>query len=179
GRCVFYEDYHYPVANASVLDLSKAIGAARSAERLPVDSRGALLDKAAEDFTYSQEVLEHTVRLTGMPVTLVQTLLSEIPQWLRQVPEMARGRFTTNGQKEALREQISAGKYWKLLSSLVLLCGHTRQRSALSGAGRRQPGLHGCAVYSESLAQGCHRATGCESAALRRIGPQFLQPGLF
>jgi acyl-CoA reductase-like NAD-dependent aldehyde dehydrogenase len=122
GRCVFYEDYHYQVANASVLDLSKAIGAARSAERPPGASRGALLDKAAEDFTYTQEVLEHTVRLTGMPVTLVQTLLSEIPQWLRQVPEMARGRFTTNGQKEALREKISAGKYWKLLSSLEGFC---------------------------------------------------------
>lgn len=122
GRCVFYEDYHYQVANANLLDLSKAIGAARSAERPPVSSRGALLNKAAEHFTYAQEVLEHTVRLTGMPVTLVQALLSEIPQWLRQVPEIARGRFTTNGQNEALREKISPGKYSKLLSPLDGFC---------------------------------------------------------
>jgi len=122
GRCIFYEHYHYQVANASPLDLSKAIGAARSAERIPIETREVILNRAAENFSYQQEDLEHTVRLTGMPVSLVQTLLSEIPQWLRQVPQVARARFTSSKEKEVFSQEISPGQYWKLLSPLEGFC---------------------------------------------------------
>jgi acyl-CoA reductase-like NAD-dependent aldehyde dehydrogenase len=116
GRCVFYEDYPYQVANASLLDLSKAIGAARSAEYIPIETRETILKRAAENFSYQQEDLEHTVRLTGMPITLVQRLLAEIPQWLRQVAEITRTRFPSYGEDEILRQEISPGRFWKLLS---------------------------------------------------------------
>ena len=93
GFSPYYEGYQYSIANASSLDISRAIGLARKAEIPSFLERADYLERAADLFSYSQPHLEHTVRMTGMPIRVVRRLLDQIPQWLRQVSLSARTRY--------------------------------------------------------------------------------------
>jgi acyl-CoA reductase-like NAD-dependent aldehyde dehydrogenase len=85
GSSLFYPDYTYQTANAGPLDIASAIGLARSAGRPDLQERIKFLSKAAESFTYDQGHLDHSVRMTGMPVRLVEALYRQIPEILRGV----------------------------------------------------------------------------------------------
>jgi hypothetical protein len=99
SRSNFYPEYSYRISSAGALDIASAIGAARQAERETIPQRITLLEKAAGIFSFSQEDVDHAVRMTGMPVTLVTNHFSEIPDILRTIPQQIRTRFTQVGQE--------------------------------------------------------------------------------
>jgi acyl-CoA reductase-like NAD-dependent aldehyde dehydrogenase len=89
----FYAGYQAEVAQAGALEVSAAIGSARRAERLTFPERRECLERAAQSFTVSQADIEHAVKMTGVPVTHVESLFSHIPHWLREVPAVLAQRF--------------------------------------------------------------------------------------
>jgi acyl-CoA reductase-like NAD-dependent aldehyde dehydrogenase len=97
GSSIFYDDYRYLTASAERRDISYAIGCARSAQRPSLKERLASLEKAAQTFTYSNQHLEHTVRMTGMPIRVVEDFYKQIPDLLRSVPRGAASRFGRTG----------------------------------------------------------------------------------
>ena len=112
----FYPGYTYRIARAGSLDIASAIGAARQAERGTITERLTLLEKAAGVFSYSQEDVEHSVRMTGMPIRLVSDHFAEIPEILRTIPHQISTRFTQIGHENPLlAEKISHGFYKALV----------------------------------------------------------------
>jgi acyl-CoA reductase-like NAD-dependent aldehyde dehydrogenase len=112
----FYPEYTYQLASARSLDVASAIGAARQAERGTIAERIARLEEAAGIFSYSQEDIEHAVRMTGMPIRLVSGHFAEIPEILRSIPRQIRTRFSQIGHENPfLAEKISAAYYKALI----------------------------------------------------------------
>jgi acyl-CoA reductase-like NAD-dependent aldehyde dehydrogenase len=110
SRPVFYPDYTVLTPQASLLDVSQAIGAARQAERLDFAASAALLGRAAEQFNFTPALIRHTVRTTGLPYAVVRELLGEIPLWLREVPRLLAARFRPlPGQPGSLAESLPGG----------------------------------------------------------------------
>jgi acyl-CoA reductase-like NAD-dependent aldehyde dehydrogenase len=109
-QCVspFYPGYAYQVANAGPLDVASAIGAARQADRGTLANRTEWLRRAAAAISYDRSDLEHTVRLTGAPVSQVAELLADIPHILRQVSAFLEGRFTRLGVEDPHQAEIIA-----------------------------------------------------------------------
>jgi acyl-CoA reductase-like NAD-dependent aldehyde dehydrogenase len=93
----YYPGYSYRVATASTLDVSRSIGAARSAEVQNLSNRAACLARAADLFAYTQEDLVWSVRMTGMPLGLLSKLYDQIPEILRAVPGLLQDRFKGTG----------------------------------------------------------------------------------
>lgn len=93
----FYGDYKFQVSNAGSLDLGRAIGAARKADRSTLAERARRLGQAADNFSWSSEDLEHAVRMTGMPISLVAQVFEQIPQIFREVCGISSSRFTRLG----------------------------------------------------------------------------------
>lgn len=123
-QCVspFYPDYTYQVANAGPLDVASAIGAARQADRRSLADRAGWLRRAAAAFTYDRSDLEHTVRLTGVPVSQVARLAAEIPHILRQVPACLAGRFTSLGAEKPHQAEIVAQGRYRVLVPVEGFC---------------------------------------------------------
>lgn len=112
GTSNFYPGYTYRLANAGPLDIASAIGAARQAERGTLPQRKALLDKASQSFSYSQNDIGHTVRMTGMPFRLVSDLFAEIPEILKAIPQQLTSRFDQIGRESSfLAERIGHRLY--------------------------------------------------------------------
>lgn len=112
----FYPGYSYRLASAGSLDIASAIGAARQAERGTITERIALLEKAAGAFSYSQEDIQHAVRMTGMPIRLVSDHFAQIPEILRTIPQQIRTRFNQIGlENPFLAEKIGRGFYKALV----------------------------------------------------------------
>lgn len=112
GNSLFYEDYSYLVSNASMLDVARAIGLARKAPLPSLPSRVAYLEKAAQAFSFHQEHLEHTVKVTGLPIKAVERMYKEIPDILRAGPQILSERFRrTSGLYPLDLEIVTAGLY--------------------------------------------------------------------
>lgn len=104
---VFFPDYVIRTPQASLLDVSQAIGVARQAKPLDLLASTALLERTADFFTRTPALIRHTVRTTGLPYTVIETLLGEIPRWLEEVPAMLAARFKSiPGQPGPLAEQL-------------------------------------------------------------------------
>lgn len=116
GASNFYPGYTYQIASAGPLDIASAIGAARQAERGTVAQRKDLLQNAANEFKYSQDDIEHAVRMTGMPIRLISGLFAEIPEILKKVPDQILSRFNQSGlEKTHLVDKISPDLYKVLI----------------------------------------------------------------
>ena len=100
GSSLFYKDYTYGIANASMLDIAAAIGNARNAQRASLESRVQCLRTAASSFSYTDEDVEHAVRILGMPISLIKEYFESIPAILRGLPDAVGARF--NGLPEQL-----------------------------------------------------------------------------
>lgn len=97
GSSTFYEQYHYSIAELSLLDISNAIGCARKAGRSALSSRIESLERAAQAFQYNDKDLEHAVCMTGMPISAMKEAFEHIPTLLRDVPHAMAARFTRSG----------------------------------------------------------------------------------
>jgi acyl-CoA reductase-like NAD-dependent aldehyde dehydrogenase len=116
GASNFYPGYTYQIACAGPLDIASAIGAAHQAERGTAAQRKDLLQNAANEFKYSQDDLEHAVRMTGMPIKLISSLFAEIPEILKKVPDQILSRFNQSGlDKTYLVEKVSPDLYKVLI----------------------------------------------------------------
>jgi acyl-CoA reductase-like NAD-dependent aldehyde dehydrogenase len=92
ARSHFYETYSWEVSNATTLDLAKVVGAANRAPRPTLAERVGILERAAGLFACSEEHVEHAVRTTGMPISVIRAYIQEIPKFLLQVSAMHRAR---------------------------------------------------------------------------------------
>ena len=120
-QSIFYPNYSVRVSGVTLLDTARAIGAARSTGRLGFTERLERLESAADAFQYTPEVLEHTAKMSGLPVKVVRGLLDEIPVWFRQVAvawQARLGQFPASG---APAEVAALGAY-KLLSPIDGYC---------------------------------------------------------
>lgn len=112
----FYAQYRRDVAEARLLDVAAAIGAARSAERANLEARVACLTQAADELHFEPEHIEHTVRMSGLPRQVVCRLLEDIPRWLRQVPEALLKRFKAAPNSASMLVEATASGIQRLYS---------------------------------------------------------------
>ena len=112
GKSQFYPGYHFTTSGAGALEVALAIGNARAAEHCSPAEGRECLKRAAGLFTYTQESLEHTVVLTGMPIRLVEDLYRQIPHILGELPGGLEKRFKSFGPGGiGLLEDLGAGRY--------------------------------------------------------------------
>lgn len=121
-KSIFYPEYSFQVSEAAMLDVSSAIGAARSAERLPFAERLQRLNAAADAFQYSVDVLEHTVKMSGLPVRVVRSLLDDIPDWFRQVSQAWQEKLKDQPEYSGTPAEIAAPGADKLLLPVEGYC---------------------------------------------------------
>ncbi|TAN46143.1 MAG: hypothetical protein EPN22_00020 [Nitrospirae bacterium] len=93
GTSLFYEGYSYDIANAGTLDIAQAIGNAKNALRLSPEERADCLYKAADIFSYSNDDVEHAVKILGMPVSIVKGHFEQIPFILKGLTAAISSRF--------------------------------------------------------------------------------------
>ena len=118
----FYPDYTQPVSKASPLDVAAAIGCARQAQPGSPASRKDMLQRAADAFTWTEADLEHTVRMTGMPLQQVRAMYAEIPAWLRAVPQILEQRFPPYQDQNIYIDSLQAGVAARLLRPVSGFC---------------------------------------------------------
>jgi len=115
AESLFYPGYHCPVTSAGPLDVARAIGSARKAGRSSLPERAACLQKAAGIFSYNQEHLEHTVKMTGMPLRLVKDLYDQIPTFISQVAQTQQQRYTRTRKPAPLDLEVINPGLFKVL----------------------------------------------------------------
>lgn len=139
GRSPFYPDYEVATPQIGELDAARAIGAARRAERGSFADRWQALQRAAEAFHLPDEIIDHTVRVTGIPRRVVLELAADIPRWLKGVPEHYAGRLLDAGSIDlppgAAAEVSPHVRYQPLDGPAYVLCPATDPRApALAAA---------------------------------------------
>lgn len=90
---LYYPDYTYEIADASALQIARAIGCTKTADRSDLKSRMAFLEKAAQSFSFEREDVEHVVKLSGMPISLLQAAFENIPGVLTHTSAVLAERF--------------------------------------------------------------------------------------
>jgi acyl-CoA reductase-like NAD-dependent aldehyde dehydrogenase len=135
----YYEDSSILASEAGPLDIASAIGFARGAMRPSFPERQAILERAAQAFSYTQADLERSTRMTGMPVREVQAFFQQIPEMLRQPAQILAKRFRLPGGDSApMLEALGAGSYKILLPPqgfcYVISPGNDPRASALAAA---------------------------------------------
>jgi hypothetical protein len=118
----FYPGCAFKTADANQLDVSLAIGNARSADRSSLPSRIASLNRAASSFGYTQTELEHAVQMTGMPVRLMDDFLRQIPQILQDVGSIQGNRFLNTGGANPSNFEALGGGRFKVMEALDGFC---------------------------------------------------------
>ncbi|MBW3003164.1 aldehyde dehydrogenase family protein [Candidatus Woesearchaeota archaeon] len=90
----FY-DYRLILPNSSVVDLAAIVSPARTAgcERLAIEDRMRILKRAAAALEFSNEEVEHLVKMTGMPVANVKQRLGFSRKLLDCVPDCIEERI--------------------------------------------------------------------------------------
>ena len=112
AAALFYPDYRFTLGAPGPLEVAQAIGNARSAEFPTLSERIQALQRAAQLFSFEREHLEHTTRLTGMPITEVERAYTDIPRLLRSVSQVLQARFHRLGKEnESLLEVTVPGLY--------------------------------------------------------------------
>jgi len=118
----FYLGYSRLVSKASPLDAAAAIGCARQAQIASPASRKAMLQQAADAFTWSDADVECTVRMTGMPIQQVAAMYAEIPTWLRAVPQILEERFPPYQDQNTFTGSLQPGVADRLLNPSPGFC---------------------------------------------------------
>ena len=139
GVSPFFEGYTYTTTSAGDLDIAAAIGAARQAAVPPLKERQAALERASQAFAYTDQDLEHAVRVTGMPITIVKGLFDDIPAWLRSVPQSFLQRYPRTGPDGETPAEKMAKEAERLLYPPEGFCyavtpGNDLRASALAAA---------------------------------------------
>lgn len=111
----FYSDYTFQTARAGMLDAAQAIGCARASQPAPLAARLDFLRRAADAFSYSIERLEHTVRMTGMPLSQVESYYRQIPEILRDLPGSMQARGKRVGLRQAYEMESLGAQRYKML----------------------------------------------------------------
>jgi acyl-CoA reductase-like NAD-dependent aldehyde dehydrogenase len=112
---LFYGGYSYNIADAGMLEIAQAIGNARNASRPSLDDRTRYLQKAADAFPYSDDDVEHAVRMLGMPISIVKGHFEQIPHILRGISLSINSRFRPNNEFPHYAEKFDAGTHKILL----------------------------------------------------------------
>jgi len=96
----FYPDYSALGPESNAFDIRNAISKARTASKalavLSFDERKAILKKASEKLKFTKEEVEYVVRMNGMPISAVETVLSHIPAVLTEIPRLVEKRMGTS-----------------------------------------------------------------------------------
>lgn len=134
---LFYPEYQVATPQAGELDVSRAIGAARRAERMAFAERARALLRAAEAFHAPLSVIEHTVRVTGIPRRVVESLVADIPRWLSQIPDAYAGKLIDSApfDRTAQDQEMPQVIYQPPNGFAYALCPATDPRAAALVAG--------------------------------------------
>jgi acyl-CoA reductase-like NAD-dependent aldehyde dehydrogenase len=104
----FYPQYKFQVSNASQLDIASAIGAVRRADRSSLSDRKRFLENVANSLVIEDELTEHVVRMTGMPVRMIRDAIQDIKRIFRATPEVLNHRFKNFGYPAGFKQEIIA-----------------------------------------------------------------------
>jgi acyl-CoA reductase-like NAD-dependent aldehyde dehydrogenase len=118
----FFESYTYRVANANILDVSEAIGYAREADRSTLDTRVNYLKEAGKLFLYDEELLEHTVKLSGMPIRIIKKLFDQIPSIFSEISRAFFERFHVETAGAFCFLEKIGNQYTRLFTPLTGFC---------------------------------------------------------
>lgn len=105
GSSLFYPQYSFRISNASQLDIVSAIGAVRRSEGPSLTERTKLLERTADVFQFDNSLAEHSVRMTGMPITLIRDALMDIKRIFRQIPETFDQRFEKYSHQDRFHQE--------------------------------------------------------------------------
>jgi len=111
----FYQEYSYEIANAGALDVAQAIGNARASTRPETNERARLLRQAASAFSYAISDVEHAVRMTGMPISVVHAHFKQIAPILQGLAAAANERFPMKSEALAFHSERLGDGARKLL----------------------------------------------------------------
>lgn len=93
----FYPEYRVSAPESGLFDIKTAISKAKNAiadcKKLGFEERAEILSRASEKFSLNDEELEYIVKNTGMPISSVKRLGSEIKLMFKIVPGMIEKRI--------------------------------------------------------------------------------------
>ncbi len=119
-KSIFYK-YEYEVANTKDMEISRAIGNTKKAAILTLANRIDALHKTAKLFKCTQDDIEHTVKMTGMPVSILNDYAQDIPNLFTSIPSLYNQRFPKTTDYQICSEHIGSGIY-KTFSPLEGFC---------------------------------------------------------
>lgn len=114
GKSLFYPQYTFQLSNPTQLDIASAIGAMRHADPPSLSERRRLLERTADIFEFDDQLTQHVVRMTGMPISLIRNALLDIKRIFREVPETYHRRFEFFGDQDHYQQEMISTHLSKL-----------------------------------------------------------------